>query len=213
MKKGQGLVEYALILVLVAIVVIAVLTILKPAVAGLTSEMNQNDLQIPENPQSSVNINIRFICTEYTYINWSCPEDAQVRMYRGDDGLGNWVPVLIPFANRWYQTDTNSDIFQLSHFTLYPLSQSDFESDKLDVIVNVYLRHEVRSDHIQFESDSVVIKYYTKSDYVRINIKTDHGIAIDQFIDFMLLFGYDPEKSLGDRTIPTQSWVFIELKK
>jgi len=39
-EKGQGLVEYALILVLVAIVVIAVLTLLGPIVANVFSKIN-----------------------------------------------------------------------------------------------------------------------------------------------------------------------------
>ncbi|MBK6792414.1 MAG: Flp family type IVb pilin [Anaerolineales bacterium] len=39
-EKGQGLVEYALILVLVAIVVIAALTLLGPFVAGIFSDIN-----------------------------------------------------------------------------------------------------------------------------------------------------------------------------
>ncbi len=39
-EKGQGLVEYALILVLVAIVVIAVLTILGPTVGNVFSDIN-----------------------------------------------------------------------------------------------------------------------------------------------------------------------------
>lgn len=38
-SKGQGLVEYALILVLVAIVVIAVLTLLGPAVGNIFSNI------------------------------------------------------------------------------------------------------------------------------------------------------------------------------
>jgi pilus assembly protein Flp/PilA len=37
--KGQGLVEYALILVLVAIVVIAILTLLGPAIAAVFSNI------------------------------------------------------------------------------------------------------------------------------------------------------------------------------
>lgn len=41
-EKGQGLVEYALILVLVAVVVIAVLALLGPAIAGVFSEINAN---------------------------------------------------------------------------------------------------------------------------------------------------------------------------
>ena len=41
-EKGQGLVEYALILVLVAIVVIAVLLILGPAVGDVFSEIVNN---------------------------------------------------------------------------------------------------------------------------------------------------------------------------
>jgi pilus assembly protein Flp/PilA len=36
-EKGQGLVEYALILVLVAVVVIAVLTLLGPAIGNVFS--------------------------------------------------------------------------------------------------------------------------------------------------------------------------------
>lgn len=36
-EKGQGLVEYALILVLVAIVVIAILTLLGPAIGNVFS--------------------------------------------------------------------------------------------------------------------------------------------------------------------------------
>ena len=39
-EKGQGLVEYALILVLVAIVVIAALTILGPLVGNIFSSIN-----------------------------------------------------------------------------------------------------------------------------------------------------------------------------
>ncbi len=38
-EKGQGLVEYALILVLVAVVVIAVLTLLGPIVANVFSNI------------------------------------------------------------------------------------------------------------------------------------------------------------------------------
>jgi len=41
-KKGQGLVEYALILVLVAIVVIAVLAILGPIVGNVFSSLNSS---------------------------------------------------------------------------------------------------------------------------------------------------------------------------
>lgn len=39
-EKGQGLVEYALILVLVAIVVIAVLTVLGPTIGNVFSKIN-----------------------------------------------------------------------------------------------------------------------------------------------------------------------------
>jgi pilus assembly protein Flp/PilA len=39
-EKGQGLVEYALILVLVAIVVIAVLTLLGPLIGNVFSTIN-----------------------------------------------------------------------------------------------------------------------------------------------------------------------------
>ena len=39
-EKGQGLVEYALILVLVAIVVIAALTLLGPTIGGIFSDIN-----------------------------------------------------------------------------------------------------------------------------------------------------------------------------
>ena len=38
-EKGQGLVEYALILVLVAVVVIAVLVLLGPAIGNVFSEI------------------------------------------------------------------------------------------------------------------------------------------------------------------------------
>ena len=41
-EKGQGLVEYALILVLVAVVVIAVLTLLGPLVAKVFSKINNS---------------------------------------------------------------------------------------------------------------------------------------------------------------------------
>lgn len=41
-EKGQGLVEYALILVLVAVVVIAVLTLLGPIVGNVFSTINSN---------------------------------------------------------------------------------------------------------------------------------------------------------------------------
>jgi pilus assembly protein Flp/PilA len=39
-EKGQGLVEYALILVLVAIVVIVALSLLGPVIGGVFSEIN-----------------------------------------------------------------------------------------------------------------------------------------------------------------------------
>jgi pilus assembly protein Flp/PilA len=45
-EKGQGLVEYALILVLVAIVVIAVLVLLGPAISNIFQEII-NNLQAP----------------------------------------------------------------------------------------------------------------------------------------------------------------------
>lgn len=49
---GQGLVEYALILVLVAVVVVAILTLLGPAVGNIFSEVHQAlTLQGPEEPQ------------------------------------------------------------------------------------------------------------------------------------------------------------------
>ena len=41
-EKGQGLVEYALILVLVAVVVIAVLTFLGPIIGNVFSTINDN---------------------------------------------------------------------------------------------------------------------------------------------------------------------------
>ena len=41
-EEGQGLVEYALILVLVAIVVIAILTLLGPAIGGVFSNIIRN---------------------------------------------------------------------------------------------------------------------------------------------------------------------------
>jgi pilus assembly protein Flp/PilA len=41
-EKGQGLVEYALILVLVAIVVIAALTILGPIIGNVFSSINSS---------------------------------------------------------------------------------------------------------------------------------------------------------------------------
>ncbi|GAB4505746.1 MAG: hypothetical protein Fur0043_27440 [Anaerolineales bacterium] len=41
-EKGQGLVEYALILVLVAIVVIAVLTIMGPMIGNVFSTINNS---------------------------------------------------------------------------------------------------------------------------------------------------------------------------
>ena len=40
-EEGQGLVEYALILVLVAVVVIAILTLLGPAVGNVFSSIMQ----------------------------------------------------------------------------------------------------------------------------------------------------------------------------
>ena len=39
-ERGQGLVEYALILVLVAIVVIAALTLLGPTISNIFSDIN-----------------------------------------------------------------------------------------------------------------------------------------------------------------------------
>lgn len=41
-EKGQGLVEYALILVLVAVVVVAVLTVLGPIIGNVFSTINSN---------------------------------------------------------------------------------------------------------------------------------------------------------------------------
>lgn len=42
-EEGQGLVEYAIVLVLVAVVVIAILTLLGPQIGNLYSRIN-NDL-------------------------------------------------------------------------------------------------------------------------------------------------------------------------
>ena len=39
-EKGQGLVEYALILVLIAVVVIAILVVLGPQIANVFSKIN-----------------------------------------------------------------------------------------------------------------------------------------------------------------------------
>lgn len=44
-EKGQGLVEYAMILVLVAIVVIVVLTLLGPIIGNVFSTLNQSLLE------------------------------------------------------------------------------------------------------------------------------------------------------------------------
>ena len=41
-EKGQGLVEYALILVLVAVVVLAVLTLLGPIIGNVFSDVNSS---------------------------------------------------------------------------------------------------------------------------------------------------------------------------
>ena len=41
-EEGQGLVEYALILVLVAVVVIAILTLLGPAIGNVFSTIKNN---------------------------------------------------------------------------------------------------------------------------------------------------------------------------
>jgi len=41
-EKGQGLVEYALILVLVAVVVIAVLLLLGPIIGNVFTQINSN---------------------------------------------------------------------------------------------------------------------------------------------------------------------------
>lgn len=41
-EKGQGLVEYALILVLVAVIVIAVLTVLGPIIGNVFTKINSN---------------------------------------------------------------------------------------------------------------------------------------------------------------------------
>ena len=41
-EKGQGLVEYALILVLIAVVVIAILVVLGPQIANVFSEISNS---------------------------------------------------------------------------------------------------------------------------------------------------------------------------
>jgi len=41
-QRGQGLVEYAIILMLVAIVVVAVLTLLGPTIGNMFSKLNSN---------------------------------------------------------------------------------------------------------------------------------------------------------------------------
>jgi pilus assembly protein Flp/PilA len=41
-ERGQGLVEYALILVLVAVIVIAVLTVMGPVVGNMFTKINAN---------------------------------------------------------------------------------------------------------------------------------------------------------------------------
>ena len=53
-EDGQGLVEYALILVLVAIVVIAVLFLLGPTVGNIFSEINSNLENLEQNEQPEV---------------------------------------------------------------------------------------------------------------------------------------------------------------
>lgn len=40
-QKGQGLLEYALILVLVAVVIVAVLTIMGPTIGNMFSEVTE----------------------------------------------------------------------------------------------------------------------------------------------------------------------------
>jgi len=45
-EKGQGLVEYAFILAMVAIVVIAVLMLLGPAVGGVFSTLNDSFISV-----------------------------------------------------------------------------------------------------------------------------------------------------------------------
>jgi len=47
LEKGQGLVEYALILVLIAIVVIAALLILGPQIAAIFTRISTNLSSIP----------------------------------------------------------------------------------------------------------------------------------------------------------------------
>ena len=57
-EKGQGLVEYALILVLVAVVVIVILAILGPAIGGVfssvASAIKYFNVGLPTNPFNQV---------------------------------------------------------------------------------------------------------------------------------------------------------------
>ena len=46
-EKGQGLVEYALILVLIAIVVYAALTLLGPTIGTMFSSINNSIVSLP----------------------------------------------------------------------------------------------------------------------------------------------------------------------
>ena len=74
-EKGQGLVEYALILVLVAIVVIGALTVLGPAIGNVFSDIN-NSITGGEMTQSTCEASggIWYPNMDNTYYCWHAPQ-------------------------------------------------------------------------------------------------------------------------------------------
>lgn len=71
-EKGQGLVEYALILVLVAIVVIAALMILGPIIGNVFSDINSSLSTVSTGGSSSIG-GTSIDCGFYGSATLSCP--------------------------------------------------------------------------------------------------------------------------------------------
>jgi len=85
-EKGQGLVEYALILVLVAIVVIAALTLLGPTIGNIFSSVNSSLTTVGGGGGGgggscgvvhnvTCGPNWHFVCNNAAANSWSCLPD------------------------------------------------------------------------------------------------------------------------------------------
>jgi pilus assembly protein Flp/PilA len=105
-QEGQGLVEYALILVLVAIVVIATLMVLGPKIGNVFTAIN--------NSLSAASLGGSGGVTQYNSINYPIEQNA-INAYCAANGHGASYYVILN-SSPWYISSTNdSGQGQLGH--------------------------------------------------------------------------------------------------